>query len=131
VEKLLLGSFLALEKMDVIDEQEVDFAIPSAKFSGRTILDRSDEIVCELFCADQGYSNLRASSDNLVANRLHQVGFPEAGRTVDEQWVVDLPWSLGNGVSGGGGKLVRLSDDEVVEGISVTQWRFRDSYMLL
>ena len=58
-------------------------------------------------------------SDDLVRDGLHEVRLAESGVAVDEERVVDLAGRLGDGVGGGGGELVRLSDDEVVERVSI------------
>ena len=57
--------------------------------------------------------------DDLVRDGLHEVRLAESGVAVDEERVVDLAGRLGDGVRGGGGELVRLSDDEVVERVSI------------
>ena len=59
--------------------------------------------------------------EHFVRDGLHEVGLAEAGRTVDEERVVLLPGRFGDGVRGGGGELVRLADDEVIEGVAVVQ----------
>ena len=57
--------------------------------------------------------------DDLVRDGLHEVRLAESGVAVDEERVVDLAGGLADGVSGSGGELVRLSDDEVVERVSI------------
>ena len=60
--------------------------------------------------------------EDLVGDRLHEVRLAEPGVAVDEERVVDLAGRLGDGMGGRGGELVRLSDDEVVERVSLAQW---------
>ena len=56
-----------------------------------------------------------------MADGLHQVGLAEPGGAVDEERVVGLAGRLGDGVRGGGGELVRLADDEGVEGVALVE----------
>ncbi len=60
-----------------------------------------------------------------MRDRLHEVGLAQPGGAVDEQWVVSAPGGLGHGVRGGGGQLVRLADDEALEGVALVQRRVR------
>ena len=54
---------------------------------------------------------------------LHEVSFPQSGITVDEEWVIDLAGSLGNGVSGSSGELVGLTNDKMIESVPITKLR--------
>jgi hypothetical protein len=52
-----------------------------------------------------------------VPNRVHQVGFAQAGVAVDEEGIVSLRGRLGDGAGGGLSHLVVVSDDEGLERI--------------
>src|SRR5690242_19823475 len=56
-----------------------------------------------------------------MADGLHQVSLAESSRSVDEERVVEFARSFGYGVGGGGGELVGLTDDEVLEGIALIE----------
>ena len=119
VEELFLHRLLALEEVDVVHEEEVGLAKAAAEIGGRAILNCGDELVGELLGADEGDAGVGLSFEDVVPDRLHQVGLAESGVAVDEEGVVDLAGGLGDGVGGGGGELVRLSDDEVVERVAI------------
>ena len=119
VEELLLHRLLSLEEMHVVDEEEVGFAKAAAEIGGGSVLDGGDELVGELLGADERDAGFGLSLDDLVGDGLHEVRLAESGVAVDEERVVDLAGRLGDGVCGGGGELVRLSDDEVVERVSI------------
>ena len=119
VEELLLHRLLALEEVHVVDEEEVGFAEAAAEVGGGSVLNRGDELVGELLGADEGDAGVGLSRDDLVRDGLHEVRLAESGVAVDEERVVDLAGRLGDGVGGGGGELVRLSDDEVVERVPI------------
>ncbi len=55
--------------------------------------------------------------EQLVADRLHQVGLAEAGAAVDEQRVVADAGFLGDRLAGGVGELAVSADDEAGEGV--------------
>ena len=119
MKELLLHGLLPFQEVDVVDEEEVGFAEAPAEIGRRPILNGGDDLVGELLGADEGDSGLGLSQDDLVGDRLHEVCFAESGVAVDEEGVVDFAWGLGAGVRGGGGELVRLTDDEVVKRISI------------
>src|SRR5687768_17620298 len=58
-----------------------------------------------------------------MRDRLHEVSFAETRIAVDEKRIVDFARRLANRVSCGRRNVVRLSDDEKIEGVSVAQWR--------
>ena len=105
--------------MDVVDEEEVGLAEAAAEVGGGAVLNGGDELVGELLGADERDACFGLSEDDLVRDGLHEVGLAESGVAVDEERVVDLAGRLADGVGGGGGELVRLSDDEVVERVSI------------
>jgi len=76
VEKLLLGRFLpALQKMDVVDEKEISFAIAPPEFCRTSIDDGADQLIHELLCPDVCNSGVRAALKRLVRYSLHEMSF--------------------------------------------------------
>src|SRR5579863_886901 len=131
VEELVLSGFLAAEKLDVIDEQEIRLAVPAPEVVGRAALDRGDEFVGELLGADVGDASVGDAADDVVGDGLHEVRFAESGVAVQEERVVYLAGGLGGHVSGGGCELVRIADDKVLERVSMAQWRHISAIVLL
>ena len=105
--------------MHVVDEEQVGLAKAAAEIGGGSVLDGRDELVGELLGADEGDAGVGLSLHDLVRDGLHEVCLAEPGVAVDEERVVDLAGRLRDGVRGGGRELVRLSDDEVVERVSI------------
>ena len=48
--ELFLGSFLARQKMYIIDKQDVHLAVPVLEFVGNAVPDGVDQLVYEAFC---------------------------------------------------------------------------------
>ena len=118
VKELFLRRFLALEKLHVVDEQEIGFAKAPTELVSRAILNGSDELVRELLRADEGDPSIGFPSEQLVRDRLHEVGLTDACIPVDEQRVVNPSRRLSHGMGGRSGELVRLADNEVSKGVA-------------
>ncbi len=118
VEELFLGPFLVRDELDVVDEQQVDPAIAGAELVDLALLDRGDELVGELLAGRVDDALARELGDDLVADRVHQVGLAEADAAVQEERVVGVARSLGDGQAGGVGQAVGRPDDEVREGVA-------------
>ena len=121
VEELFLRRFLSLEEVHVVDEEEVGLPIaPAESCVVRFWIDPIISLVnCSVPMKVMRVSGCRV--EDVVGDRLHEVGLAEPGVAVDEERVVDLAGRLGDGVGGGGGELVRLADDEVVERVALAQ----------
>ena len=116
VEELLLRLLLALQELDVVDEQDVDVvAVAALERRGAVVTDRVDEVVRELLGADVSHPQLRVVVVHVVTDRVQQVGLAEPRVAVDEQGVVGLARLLGDGDGGGVREPVALTDDERVE----------------
>ena len=57
-----------------------------------------------------------AVGEDVVADRVQQVGLADARRSVDEERVVGVAGELGHGQGGGVGEAVGVADDELLEG---------------
>src|SRR6185437_837880 len=123
VEELFLGGFLALEEMDVVDEEQIHFAEAPTEIRRGAFLDGSDELVGELLGAHEQHACAWCPIHDLVRDRLHEVRLAEPGVTVNEEGVVDLARRGGNGLCGRRGKLVRLADDEILKRVARAELR--------
>ena len=122
VEELLLGALLALQEVDVVHQQEVHVApVPPLQLRRGAAVDALDDLVDELLGADEEHPGGRGPLDNGVGDGLHQVGLAQPGGAVDEERVVGLARRLGHGVRRRGRQLVRLPDDEGVEGVALVE----------
>src|SRR5260370_12515288 len=106
MEELLLRCFPPSEKMDIVDQQEIGFAIPTTKVMHRTLRNRRDHVICELLGTDVHDPTVRVSTQDLMGYRLHQVGLSEPRGTVNEERIVGLPGCLGYGCRSGRGQFI-------------------------
>ena len=88
VEKLLLESLLALDELDVVDQQQVVRAVPLLEGDHAPIPHGIDELVQYRLGGDVAHVQLPVLLQHVMADRLQQVGFPQAGAAVDEKRVV-------------------------------------------
>ena len=116
VEELLLGAGLALEELDVVDEQHVDVAEAGLEGLRATATERAEELVREGLTGRAADAERRVVGQQQVRDRAQQVGLADARRTADEQGVVGLGGHLGDGERRGVREPVGVADDELVEG---------------
>src|SRR5207237_4691740 len=85
VKKLFLGClFSAFQKMNVVDEQQIGFAIPPAKLCTASIENRADQLIHELHCSDVGNACRWATLHSLVCESLHQMRLAQPRINVDD-----------------------------------------------
>ena len=118
VEELLLRPFLVGDELDVVDEEEVDPSIAGTELVDLALLDRGDEFVRELLARRIDDPLARELGDDLVADRMHQVGLAEAHAAVQEERVVGVAGTLGDREARGVGEPVGRADDEVRERVA-------------
>lgn len=116
VEEGLLRGVLALEELDVVDQQDVVVAVARLEQRGPVVRDRVDEVVGELLRAHVPHADAGVEADGVVADGVQQVGLAEARVAVDEERVVCLG-RLGDGDCRGMGEPVGPADDEGVEAV--------------
>ena len=117
VEELFLRLLLVFQELDVVDEQDIDFAVAATETLGLAVADRVDEVVGELFGTDVTHAGAVEKAHGVVPDRVQQVRLAEPGFAVDEQRVVRLGRRLGDGDGRGVGKSVAGPDHEGFEGV--------------
>ena len=117
MEELLLGLHLALEELDVVDEEHVDIAVAPLEVGGLVVADAVDEVVRELLGVHVAHLDVRVEAAGVVADGVEEVGLAQTGLAVDEERVVGLGRGLGDGDGRGIGEAVARADDEGVEGV--------------
>ncbi|MNW55056.1 hypothetical protein D3C74_326930 [compost metagenome] len=117
VEELLHRLFLALQELDVVDQEHVDVAVAPLERPGLALADRVDEVVRELLGVHVAHADVRVQVVRVVADRVQEVRLAEAGLPVDEEGVVGLGRRLGDRDSGSVREPVRRSDDERLEDV--------------
>src|SRR5881296_1794357 len=119
--------FLEGKEMHIVDEEQIHVvAVAPAELGHRARVNRFDHVVDELLGAEVLQPGLGVFLEHRVRDRLHQMRLAESRRAVDEQRVVRLPGRFRDGVRGGCGELVRLADDERLEGVAFVERGGRD-----
>ena len=111
------SSVLALrrEELDVVDEQHVGVAVAALEALHVLAVQRGEELVGERLDRRVADGQPAAVGEDVVADRVQQVGLADAGGPVDEERVVGVAGKLGHGERGGVGEAIGVADDELLE----------------
>src|SRR5258708_6189534 len=104
VEELLLGAGLALEELDVVEEQHVDVAESALEGLGAALAEGCQELVGERLTGRDADRQCGVVGTEQVGDRAQQVGLADARGTADEERVVGLARHLRDGQGGGVGQ---------------------------
>ena len=115
VEELLLGPGLALEELDVVDEEDADAPVHGLEGLERAGVQRAHELVGEGLGGRVEDAEPVAVVGDVVGDRVQEMRLAEAGRAADEERVVREARHLGDREGGGVGEAVRVADHELVE----------------
>ena len=115
VEELLLDPLLALEELDVVDQQHVVVAVALLEALDALVAERVDEVVHERLARHVAHRHVARVLHHVLRDRLEQVGLPEPGAAVDEERVVRLRRRLGDRERGRVREAVGRADHEEVE----------------
>ncbi len=115
MEELFLRPLLVRDELDVVDEQQVDPPVARTELVDLALLDARDELVGELLRRRIDHALARELGGDLVADGMHQVGLAKAHSAVQEERVVGVSGTLGDGQAGRMGQAVGGPDDEVRE----------------
>ncbi len=114
MEELLLRPLLSRQKLDVVDHQHIDMAIPLSEVHHLVVADGIDDLVRKLLCRQIGNPQVRTLR-HMIGNGVQQVGLAKPHTSVDEQGVIRLGRLLGDRHAGGVGELIPGADDEILE----------------
>src|ERR1700694_1880126 len=118
VGELFLRLLFAFQKLNVIDEQDVDRAVAIAKFARFVILDRGDEFVGEGVRGNVDYSRLRVAAKHAMTDGVHQVSLAQADRAVDEKRIVRARCRFCDGLRSRVREAVGRTYDELLKGVA-------------
>ena len=96
-------------------------AVARAELVDTCLAGCGDELVGELLAGDVDDALARARVAHRVADGVHEVRLAEADAAVEEERVVGVAGSLGDGEAGRVGELVGRADDEGAEGVARVQ----------
>ena len=96
VEELLRRALLALEELDVVEQQHVGRAIALLERRDLVVLEGGEKLARERLGVRVAHRQAAHAERDVVADRLEEVGLADPRRTADEQRVVDLARQLGD-----------------------------------
>ncbi len=108
VEELLLGPGFAGEKLDVVDKQHVDRAVGLLEALDRACAERCEEVVRKRLGRRVTHGCSAAKGDQVVADRVQQMGLAQPGRGEQKKRVVRLARHLCHRKRRGVGETVAL-----------------------
>ena len=88
MKELLLSTFLPRNELNVVDEEDIEVAVPALERGHRLRSDGVDEFVHEGLGGDVAHALVAEHRFDVMADRVQQVGLAEASCAVDEQGVV-------------------------------------------
>ena len=117
VDELVLGLFLALEGLDVVDQQRVELAVTPLEDLRAVLPQGGHEVGREPLRGGVVDRQLRAPPAKVVGDGAEQVRFAEPRRAVEEERVVGLARQLGDRQRRCVGHAVAPPDHETLEGM--------------
>lgn len=127
VEKFFLTFFLTDDKLDVVDDETVEFFEFFAELFTFTVTDRFDEVGVEV--VDWGIEDfiVRIVTEEFVADSLDEVSLTEARAAVEVERVITFARVIDDAFCDAGGEIVARGDDKIIESVVRVQGIFTDS----
>ena len=117
IEEFLLGFFLTDDELEIVDDEDVEFAEFKVEFFAFAEFNGVDEIGIEVGDGSVEDFEGRVAREEGVADGLDEVGFAEAGAAVEEEGVVAGAGGVDDAAGGGNGEVVVATDDEIIKGV--------------
>src|SRR5947209_3660581 len=114
MEELFLRAFLARDKLDVINQENINAAVARAELLIPVLADRIDHLVCESLRGDIQDAAPRLSLHREMPNRVQDVRLAETDAAIDEERVVGSSRILRHREGGRGCQAIESADDEVI-----------------
>jgi hypothetical protein len=121
MEKLCLSSLFSRNKLDVIDEKNINLSKFISKFIHLLIADRVNELIGKFFRGQiTDFFNVGQNTvmNDMVSDRMQKVCFSKSHPTVDKEGVVVLGGQVGDRKGSRIRKLVAGSNDKILKCIS-------------
>ena len=97
VKKVLLGTLLTTEKMNIVNQEEVSLTVALAELDQVVVLDRVDEFIDEQFAREIHHAGAFSARAKVLADRLHEMRFAKPDASINEERIVGLGWRLRDG----------------------------------
>src|SRR6056300_108183 len=121
VEESFLSGVFSLKELNVVDQEDVDFSIPSLEFRRSVVGNRVNEVVGELFRGHITNTNALVEALGIMTNGVEEVGFTQSRAPINKEGVVGLGGSFGDRYCCGVREAVGRPDHEVIEAVFVVE----------
>ena len=101
VEKFFLCALFARDKLNIVNQQQVGHAVFIAEGLYVAFLNGSDQFIGKIFAFDINDAEFGVRAANDVADCVQQVGFSQAGLTIDKEGIVIFGRMIGDRNRGG------------------------------
>src|SRR5436305_9390272 len=101
VKKFLLRAFLAAEKLNVVNTEQIGLAITLPEFDQIVVLNRVDEFVDEKLARKINHLGVFLFRQSILADRLHQMRFAKTDTAINKKRIVSAGRGLRDGQTGG------------------------------
>ena len=88
IEKFFLGGDLTDNKLDIVDQKNVNASVLILKVNTLVMLECIDQFVRKLLGSDIEDFQVRSCLHNVVADGMHQVSLAQAGSSVKEKRII-------------------------------------------
>jgi len=126
MEKLFLGTNLAGNKLNVINQQYVDSSEPGSKELHPFMTERINHFIHEFFCRAIAYIQLRGSCTDCMADGIEQMTFSQANAAVNKEGIIGISRVVSYCHCGCMCKLIARAAHKEIKGIFVIQRGERD-----
>ena len=116
MEKFLLCGILARDKLDVVHQQNIGFAVFLMEFAGGAPADGFDQLIGEIVPFDVQGGHFRMIFLDIIADGVQQVGFSQTGIPIDKQRVIGTGRVRGHRQGCRVGEFIRRTHDIRIKG---------------
>ncbi len=88
IEELLLRARLVAEELDIVDEQEIERPVVAFELVERLVLVGAHDVGHVGLGMDVADPGVGVGVQNVIADRLDEMGLAQTDAAIDEQWVI-------------------------------------------
>src|SRR5439155_3966714 len=88
VKEFFLRTFLAAQKLNVVDQKQIGLTITLSEFDKVTVLDRVDELVDEKFARKINHLGVFFLRQDVLADGLHEMRLAQADSAINKERIV-------------------------------------------
>jgi len=117
MEKLLLTLLAFAEKLDVVDDEDIDAPMLILEIGQPALFNRADKTVDELFAAQKADGQIAVVFAGGMADGMKKMSFAQSHAAVQKEGVVNCAGILTDGNAAGMCQAIAGTDDEIVKRI--------------